>query len=97
VPFADVNAMCKYVGDKVGNRPTAAMQINYNPVLYVLCGDSKFNNEIEKARQYDGLSHVRNFAINILFISDKSDCPLNAHKSESMRDTDIFRSEYQGS
>ena len=25
VPFADVNAMCKYVGDKVGNRPIAAI------------------------------------------------------------------------
>jgi hypothetical protein len=26
VPFADVKAMCKYVGDKVGNRPITAVR-----------------------------------------------------------------------
>jgi len=26
VPFADVKAMCKYVGDKVGNRPITALR-----------------------------------------------------------------------
>ena len=48
MPFADVNAMCKYVGDKVGNRPKAD-RLNISEVVefdnVVLAGkDGAFMN-----------------------------------------------------